>query len=427
MDDLITNCVSDYKRNLNYYEKIQQYYQGETDPKISKSQVDMLSTGKIRNNYLKKFIKEEVDYILGNDVTFINQGSANDNLEEIVNYQLEHWDKDHDKKLFRRALLYGRCYEIYYVDKEGQFCGRIVTPLNGYAYSEDDQLKLFLHIFKKKFDDQTVYMDCYDASNIYHYKNNELTGRTPHIFGSVPVGVCLVDDDDKDILYEDIKTLQDAYETNISDLSHEITQYRQAYLKMLNIELDEKDLPKMKQLGILNGAGKDVTIEWLTKDINDAFVMNTLSEIKDNLYELSGHINHNEQLPSNNSSLAMRSRQLNLENKCKSNAAAMYNLLRERIKMLFKYLYILQNKSYDYRDVEPKFTVSLPQDDLMVSQIISQVARENLISKQTARAQFSFIDNVSLEAERVKRELEEEQQIDLDKIGDADEEPNTQT
>ena len=177
----------------------------------------------------------------------------------------------------------------------------------------------------------------------------------------------------------------------------------------------------MKQLGILNGAGKDVTIEWLTKDINDAFVMNTLSEIKDNLYELiSGHINHNEQLPSNNSSLAMRSRQLNLENKCKSNAAAMYNLIRDRIKMLFRYLYILQNKSYDYRLVEPKFTVSLPQDDLMMSQIISQVAPHELISKQTARAQFSFIDNVSLEAERVRQELAEEQTIDLDKLGDGD-------
>ncbi len=424
MNELIQDCLEDYKRDLAYYEKIQCYYQGKTDPKISKSQVDMFSTGKIRNNYLKKFIKEEVDYILGNDVVYINQGSPDEDLEQIVNYQFEHWAKDHDKKLFRRALLYGKAYEIYYVDSEGQFSGRILTPLNGYPYFEKDQLRVFLHIFKKKFDDSTVYMDCYDNNNIYHYANNELTGRTPHIFGSVPVGVCVVDDADKDILYEDIKTLQDAYETNISDLSHEITQYRQAYLKVLNIELDEKDLPKMKQLGILQGAGKDVDISWLTKDINDAFVMNTLKEIKDNLYELSGHINHNEQLPSNNSSLAMRSRQLNLENKCKSNAAAMYNLIRDRIKMLFKYLYILQNKQYDYRDVEPKFTVSLPQDDLMMSQIISQIARENLISKHTARAQFSFIDNVSLEADRVKRELEEENQIDLDKLGDVDAESN---
>lgn len=425
MDGLIKKCYADYKINLGYYEKIQKYYRGETDPAIDKSDIDKFSTGKIRNNYLKKFIREEVDYILGNDVNYINQSTGEDNLEEIVNYQLEHWPKDHDKKVFRRALLYGKSYEIYYVDKEGQFSSRIVTPLNGYFYAEDDEAKLFLHTFKKKFDDKTIFCDVYDAANIYHYQNNKLVGQTPHIFGAVPVGVCVVDDDNKDILYEDIKTLQDAYETNISDLSHEITQYRQAYLKMLNIELDEKDLPKMKQLGILNGAGKDVTIEWLTKDINDAFVMNTLKEIKDNLYELSGHINHNEQLPSNNSSLAMRSRQLNLENKCKSNAAAMYNLIRDRIKMLFRYLYILQNKTYDYRLVEPKFTVSLPQDDLMMSQIISQVASHDLISKQTARAQFSFIDNVSLEAELVRQEIAEEQTIDLDKLGGGDAEDNT--
>ncbi len=49
----------------------------------------------------------------------------------------------------------------------------------------------------------------------------------------------------------------------------------------------------MKELGILqvNGDGK---IEWLIKDMNDTFVQNTLSSIKENMYEITSHINHNE-------------------------------------------------------------------------------------------------------------------------------------
>lgn len=60
----------------------------------------------------------------------------------------------------------------------------------------------------------------------------------------------------------------------------------------------------------------------------------------------------------------------------------------------------------------------MPQDDLMMAQILSQVP-ENLISKETARAEFSFIDNTSHEAQLVKKEIEEQMStmIDLDRVG----------
>ncbi|EHQ90177.1 phage portal protein [Desulfosporosinus youngiae] len=417
-EQLIQQCYNDYLSNLPYYQQMQRYYQNNSDVVIEKSDIDTTSTSKIKMNYLKKFIKEETDYI-GNDITFVNLDPEN-NLEQVVKYQLAHWKKDHDKKVLRRALLYGRTWELYFVDKDAKFSSRIISPIEGYPYIENGELKLFLHIFKKKFDTTTIYMDVYDDNNIYHYENWKLVGVDPHIFGEIPVGICLVDDDENDTLFEDIKSLQDSYETNLSDLSHEISQYRQAYLKMLNIDVDEADLPKMKKLGILKGKGDKIVIEWLTKNINDNFVMNTLKEIKQNMYELSGHINNNEQVPSNNSSLAMRTRQLNLENKCKSNANAMFNLIKDRLKFLFRYLYILQNKQYDYLLIQPKFTPSLPQDDLMMAQILSQVP-EDLISKKTARAQFSFIDNVSFEEQQVKKEQEEEMSIDLDKVDDNSE------
>lgn len=421
LQNLIDKCYQDYKENLPYFQKMQQYYQNNSDVVIEKSDIDTTSTSKIKNNYLKRFIKEEADYILANPITYVNQDMSQ-NLEEIVKYQLAHWKKDHDKKLFRRALLYGKAYELYFIDKETQFSSRIITPLEGYAYFEDDELILFLHIFSKTFD-SSIYMDVYTDSIIYHYKDGVLINEDTHVFGQVPVGVCIVDDNEKDTLFEDIKTLQDAYETNLSDLSHEISQYRQAYLKVFNIDLKDEDLPNMKKLGILKGKGKDAVIEWLTKNINDNFVMNTLREIKQNMYELSSHINNNEQVPSNNSSLAMRTRQLALENKCKSNTNAMFNLIKDRLKFLFKYLFILKNVQYDYKLIEPKFTPSLPQDDLMMAQILSQIP-EGLISKKTARAQFSFIDNVTLEENQVKQEQEEDlsnigQKL-LDSIGDGD-------
>lgn len=425
IEELIKKCFSDYKKNLPYYQKMQRYYRNESDVVITKSEIDTSSTGKLKSNYLKKFIKSETDYILGNPVTF-KKLSDDEDQENDTKFNLSHWRKDHDKVLFRKALLYGRSYEIYFTDSDGLFSGHIVTPLNGYAYFEYDKMILFLYVFKKQFDNDT-YTDVYLEDRILHYKSSgasigTLIGEDEHPFNGVPVGACIVDDDEYDTLFEDIKTLQDAYELNISDLSHEISQYRQAYLKLINCQIEESSLPLMRKMGILNLEGNDsVDAEWLIKNINSDFVMGTLKEIKQNIYELSCHINNNEQVPSNNSSLAMRTRQLDLENKTKSNMDAMFNLIKVRLKFLYQYIAILRNKKYDYRLLDPMFTPSLPQDDLLMSQVLSQLP-DGYVSKETGRSKLSFIDNVSLEEKRVKKEQSEDitaigQQL-LDKAGD---------
>ena len=80
------------------------------------------------------------------------------------------------------------------------------------------------------------------------------------------------------------------------------------------------------------------------------------------------------------------------------------------------YLDIKQNKKYDYKDVKPLYTPNIPIDDLSTAQMISQIP-EGIISKDTARGRFSFINNTVAEAEKVKKEQQEEIQIDLDNLG----------
>ncbi|WP_219716079.1 phage portal protein, partial [Clostridioides difficile] len=122
----------------------------------------------------------------------------------------------------------------------------------------------------------------------------------------------------KNTIFNDIKGLQDAYETNLSDISNEISDFRNAYLTFSGCNIKEDDLPRMKELGILqvNGDGK---IEWLIKDMNDTFVQNTLSSIKENMYEITSHINHNEKMQSNTSSLAVVARLISTEWICSQN------------------------------------------------------------------------------------------------------------
>lgn len=173
----------------------------------------------------------------------------------------------------------------------------------------------------------------------------------------------------------------------------------------------------MKRMGVLQLPGEKADASWLIKNINDTFIQNTLDRYEDTMYQLACHINHNESLQSNLSGVALRSRLIVLENKCSLEIKAHKNIVKNRLRFLFKYLDIKKNKNYDYKDVKTLYTPNIPTDDLSTAQMLSQIP-EGVISKDTGRGLFSFINNKVVEAEKVKKEQSEEIPIDLDNLGD---------
>ncbi len=153
-----------------------------------------------------------------------------------------------------------------------------------------------MHTYKLKFED-TTYIDVYTDKEILHFDDEfeKINKPTKHIFGSVPVALCQLSEEGKDdTLFKDLKGLQDAYETNLSDISNEISDFRNAYMVLTGVQIDEKDIPKMKELGVIQIKTKDGKAAWLIKNINDTFIQNTLNTLEDKMYQLSSHINHNE-------------------------------------------------------------------------------------------------------------------------------------
>ena len=129
---------------------------------------------------------------------------------------------------------------------------------------------------------------------------------------------------------------------------------------------------------------KDAKVQFLTKDINDTFVQNTLNTLKKNMYEISNHIDTNEKMQSNLSGSAVRNRLIGLEQRVRDSEGSMKNIIQGRIYFLFKLFNKAERLGYDYRDISAKFTLNIPQDDVSMAQIISQLP-EGILSKQTSR------------------------------------------
>ena len=56
---------------------------------------------------------------------------------------------------------------------------------------------------------------------------------------------------EKDTLYSDIKTIQDAIETNLSDVVNEISDFRNAYLVITGLTITDSEAEKFKTNGII--------------------------------------------------------------------------------------------------------------------------------------------------------------------------------
>ncbi|MFR4996966.1 MAG: phage portal protein [Clostridium paraputrificum] len=408
---LVKKAYGSYRVFRNIYLKMYRYYRGDTDAIRKYLFVTERSNLKINTNYIKKFIREEVAYTVGNDITYESR-SDNDEIVENIEYYTAHWNELHDSDLMKYLLIFTKVYEIYYIDDNADFCSKIIKPTDGYAYfdSVSGKVIFFIHAFKNDFENTISYIDVYTSDKIYHFdsKFNEISQPTENIFGEVPVTIGdLTEEGVDDSLYKDLKGLQDAFETNLSDIGNEISDFRNAYLLFKNASVEPEKIPEMKKLGIIQLKNKNSDAAWLIKNVNDTFIQNTLDRYEDVMYQLACHINHNEKMQSNLSGIALRSRLIVLENKCSLEIKAHKNIVKNRLRFLFKYLDLKKNKKYDYKDVKALYTPNIPTDDLSTAQMLSQIP-EGIISKDTARGLFSFINNKVAEGKKVNEENQEE-------------------
>lgn len=133
---LLKNIYNEFQANKPNYDKMYNYYIGDTDAMREYKFITKRSNNKVNINFMKKFIQEEVSYSVGNDVNYISK-SGNEKIVNDIDYYLDHWSEAHDSNLAKNMLIYGLTYELYYTDREGQFSSKIIPPTKGYAYADN--------------------------------------------------------------------------------------------------------------------------------------------------------------------------------------------------------------------------------------------------------------------------------------------------
>ncbi|WP_176557823.1 phage portal protein [Sporolactobacillus terrae] len=401
--ELIRKCYQQLKQNQIKYAVYQRYYDGKHDIFNSYAMNDGRSNMKVVVNYFKKFINDEIAYSIGNPINYFSS-VGDDSAIHNIDLNFSSWVKPHDQQLLKEADIFGEAYEIEYINQDGEFRCSVLNPLNCFVLESGDAEKkviMAVHEYRDNIFSKEKKIDVYVDNLILHFDQSlTLLGEDEHLFPSVPIIVCRSNPEGKSML-DDIKSENDALNTNLSDATNESSDFRRAMLKVSGASIEEEDVLKMKKSGVvIVPQGGDV--DYLIKNINDTFTQNLLNKHEANIYKMASHIDTNEKLQSNTSGVALRSRLISLENKCILLESMLEIAIKQRLKNFFFIQNLKSTTPIDYRTIKMKFTPNIPSDLTATSDAISKLI--GVVSQETLLSLLPFVENPKIEMEKFKAE-----------------------
>lgn len=451
----VKKLYKNWQDSVSRKQKMWDYYIGKTDIDNTYKKSKIGNNRIIKANFIKKFINEEVAFATGNPITYTRELSLDEilnnieasknNIEvKVIASVMNSNNINIDSELMKNLLVFGEAMELYYI-KDNIFKIKEYNSLNCYvSLDEEGIVEDAIHVYKV---DGTEYIEYFDNIETVKMDNAfNILETNAHYFNMCPIGYCNLVDGIYNTLFTDLKSLQDNIENILSDFSNEIGDSRLSYLILKNMGLGDEEIEALK------GGKEDVVVtaqqiaetiianfrdngillvndekdnpanaEYLIKSINPEIHSKLLSILQDDIYQLSQHINLNQQQSSNTSGVALMTRIIALRNKVKIQQNCMTKAIKTRIQCMFTTINKLHGQDLDFNKVGIKYTLNVPSDDSAMADIITKLVPSGILSAETGLENLSFITNAKAEYERAKAELKEKEDLIGDIPGDLNE------
>lgn len=430
---ILNQIINEHAPVADYIRKAQERYSTNDVPILKRvphsldvtsermKRVDNLINNKLNNAHDADIVDTKIGYVLGHPINYVvdkdipnyeNLANAYENLITRVNMP------DKDMTLGKQAAIAGYGARlVYWAVENGRPTPRVtnidpaeciflyhesmVEPsyaIQYYAQSEikDDGTK-----------ERVSVAEFHDSVNTYLFATGadgyELKDIIPHYYNSPP----LFGFENNDELQSDahkVLNLVDAYDRTMSDVNSEIEAMRLAILILRNIGMDEDDIQSMQKAGVLEMWGAESDVKYLTKDVNDTMVQNSLDRIEKNITKFAKSVDFSDEAFAGNiSGIALKFKTLTLEWKSIKFEQKFRSTLTYQSKLLCSAWSLLNICSpEDYLSIWYAFKRSMPSNMKEEAEITSIL--QGRVSERTRLSLLTFIDDVDHEIEQMEAE-----------------------
>jgi len=365
---------------------------------------------KLVNANAAYIVDVNVGYFMGQPISYTSKNEAymkvlqdifDNNDEQNENVQIE---KD--------CSICGVGYELLYLDEDSQVRFHRIPPGNMIlVYNTKITPEPWLAIRLYTSGDDLVYVEVYEKLTVKLYKTDSSFSKLiwestlENKFGDIPV-VEYLNNEELQGDFDKVKTLIDEYDKAESDTANDFEYFTDAYLHLHNLDLGTQEIKELKEQRVLQTNGEAAsTVEWVIKDIQDAATENYKKRLQKDIQLFSKTPNlTDEAFAGNLSGIALSYKLLGMEWTATTKERQFKLALQRRIMLINKILDI-KGAKYDYRDIQMKFTRSIPQN--VAETIDTLIKLYGKISEETFLNQIPFIDNPADEIVRIEAERED--------------------
>ncbi len=421
--------IVDYFRHtqLPRLNRLWDYYDAKTDKKKEQTDPER-PDNKLAHAYARYITTIQTGYFMGCNVKY--RSSNEEYLKKYTDLLEDNFEEDVNFELAKSQSIFGYGVELIYQNKSGDTRFKKLDPREVILVFSP-QIEEFLLCAIRYYQTQELggktvqYAIVYTDEEIKTFKNTEkdkgftLVETEENIFREIPI-VLYKNNEEMKSDYEDLLTLNNAYDTSQSNTANDVDYFNDAYMliKGYNDVASGADMEDGTAGGSPGRSGSDPIqkgrliyfpdggdARFLTKDINDNATENYKSRLNSDIHKFSLTPDlADEKFAGNLSGIAIKFKTIPLEQNAKPKENKFRVGLRKRREIISR-IFAIKGKAYDYRDIDEEFARNLPIN--LVEETNRILAMAPYISRRSLLEKLPDIDDVDEELKRLKEEADE--------------------
>ena len=374
------------------------------------------------NRIVVNFPKYAVDtmngFFIGNPIkTTADDEAVSDFVEHIDQYNDQ---DDNNAELSKIMSIFGKGYEMYYVDENSELCITYLKPTEAFMIFDESIIERPLYFVRHYKDWEGN--EYGSISNSFGVRNFQISGGIKwldewkaHNFNSVPATE-YVENAERQSIFEPVLSMVNAYNKAISEKANDVDYFADAYLKVLGAMLEEGDLAFIRDKRVLNFAGENaekIIAEFMDKPNNDGSQENLLNRLERLIFHIAMIANISDENFGAASGISLKYKLQAMSNLEKTKERKFTSGMNRRYKLLFSHP-LSKVPADAWVTLHYHFTPNFPANLLEEAQIAAQM--EGITSHETQLKVLSIVDNVQDELDKIEEENAPKEETIVDRM-----------
>lgn len=369
---------------------------------------------RIAVNFAKYIVDTMNGYFIGNPIKITVDGGE-ETIEKYIEFLDQYNDQDdNNAELSKICSIYGKGYEMYYNDEDGNVGIIYLDPAEAFMIYDDSVLKrerYFVRLYKDE--DNVLHGSVSDQEKVrwFTIKGKIVWNEQEqlHYFNGVPATEYRENKECQGI-FEPVMSIINAFNKAISEKANDVDYFADAYLKIIGTLLDEDELKHIRSDRVINfdGDGESVIVDFLQKPNGDTTQENLLDRLQNLIFLIAMVANISDENFGTSSGIAMAYKLQGMSNLRKTKERKFTSGMNRRYKLIFSNPGNAMKKD-DWVKLHYKFTPNVPANLLEESQIAQNLS--GVVSQETQLGVLSVVDNPKAEIERIDKEDEKPKDI----------------